>query len=143
MWISSRWQQPPKCRAGFGGLKSARKRCRGSTVLPQLYCRGLHGAHIFEGFFKLSTAHQLQWNRAVTGSRWQLTTARTWLDSSGSSDMSKNFGSAETRRTTAVEGSSRRGRRRRISSIGSRCCDAATLTQQRSEHVGLQFASNL
>ena len=36
MWISSRWQQPPKCRAGFGGLKSARKRCRGqraSTVL--------------------------------------------------------------------------------------------------------------
>ena len=41
MWISSRWQQPPKCRAGFGGLKSARKRCRGqwaSTVLGALKC---------------------------------------------------------------------------------------------------------
>ena len=41
MWISSRWQQPPKCRAGFGGLKSARKRCRGqraSTVHSKRHC---------------------------------------------------------------------------------------------------------
>ena len=32
MWISSRWQQPPKCRAGFWGSKSARKRCCGQKA---------------------------------------------------------------------------------------------------------------
>ena len=35
MWIGLRWQQPAKLRAGFGGLKTARKHCHGqgaSTV---------------------------------------------------------------------------------------------------------------
>ena len=32
MWISSRWRQPPKLQGRCGGVKSARKRCRGQRA---------------------------------------------------------------------------------------------------------------
>ena len=37
MWIGLRWQQPAKLRAGFGGLKTARKHChgQGASTVPE------------------------------------------------------------------------------------------------------------